>query len=87
VQGVFVGDRVTEPGKSTGKSVAIRDERDLKSFVDVLLFLAILLFSAVALLAVALAAPLAIAATAIAGAVSALTARGAKSGGWRAAGV
>lgn len=70
-----------------GKAVAIRDERDLKSVVDVLLFLAILLFSAVALLALALAAPLAIAATAIAGAVSALTARGAKNGGWRAAGV
>jgi len=60
--------------------------RGLSGFVDAILFLAILAFSAVALIALALAAPLAIAATAIAGALSALTARGAKRGGWRIAG-
>jgi hypothetical protein len=59
--------------------------RGLTGIVDAMLFIAILGFSAVALLAVALAAPLAIAASAVAGALSALTARTAKRGGWRAA--
>lgn len=82
-----MGDRVTQSRMAAEDAIAIRDERDLKGVVDVFLFLAILIFSAVALLALALAAPLAIAATALAGAISALSARGAKGGGWRAAGV
>lgn len=86
-EGVIVGEltaEATEPGQ--GAAVAA-ERRGLASVIDAVLFLAILGFSAIALLALALAAPLAIAATAVAGALSALTARGAKRGGWRIAGV
>lgn len=72
-------------GESTPPLTTANGGRGLTGLVDALLFLAILGFSAVALLAVALAAPLAIAASAVAGALSALTARSAKRGGWRAA--
>jgi hypothetical protein len=75
------------PVKSTLQPKAAGTVRGLSGVVDAVLFLAILGFSAVALLAVALAAPLAIAATAVAGALSALTARNAKRGGWRAASI
>ncbi len=83
----LLGVRVEVTEKPEGKAIAKRDDRDLTGAVDIILFLAILVFSSVALLALALAAPLAIAATAIAGALSALTARGVKRSGWREAGV
>ena len=69
-----------------GASTQYGRESGLTGVFDTVLFLAILGFSAFALLALALAAPLAIAATAIAGAFSAITAGGAKRGGWRVAG-
>lgn len=80
-------------GETAEKALIVLDAKGarpaghgLSGVIDVVLFLAILLFSAAAMFALALAAPLAIAATAIAGALSALTARGARRGGWRAAG-
>lgn len=60
--------------------------RGVAGAIDAVLFLAILGFSAVALLAFALAAPLAIAVSAILGAISALTARNGRRGGWQIAG-
>jgi hypothetical protein len=60
--------------------------RGVSGAIDAVLFLAILGFSAVALLAFALAAPLAIAVSAFLGAISALTARSGRRGGWRIAG-
>ncbi len=72
---------------SAVKSADPARARGLTLVIDAVLYLGILGFSAVALIAVALAAPLAIVATALAGALSALTARSAKRGGWRVAGV
>lgn len=86
-KGVVVGDLVETPVRLEAGIADPEARRGLTGLVDAVLFLAILGFSAVALLAVALAAPLAIAATAVAGALSAMTARGAKRGGWRVAGV
>jgi len=81
-----MGERVQRPTGHDAAPTASEVRRGLSGLVDAILFLAILGFSAVALLALALAAPLAIAATALASALSALTARGAKRGGWRIAG-
>lgn len=82
-----MGDLVETPARM-GTGIADPEaRRGLTGLIDAVLFLAILGFSAVALLALALAAPLAIVATAVAGALSAMTARGAKRGGWRVAGV
>ncbi len=85
-KGVIVGELVEAPIKPEAGAAAPVAEGGLTGVIDAVLFLAILGFSAIALLALALAAPLAIAATAVAGALSALTARGAKRGGWRIAG-
>ncbi len=81
-----MGDLVETPVRMETGIADPEKRRGLTGFIDAVLFLAILGFSAVALLALALAAPLAIAATAVAGALSAMTARGAKRGGWRVAG-
>ena len=82
-----MGELVEAPMKPESGAAAPEAKRGLTGVIDAVLFLAILGFYAFALLALALAAPLAIAATAVAGALSALTARGAKRGGWRIAGV
>lgn len=74
------------PVKPETGATEVEVRRGLTGLVDAVLFLAILGFSAVALLALALAAPLAIVATAVAGALSAMTASGHKRGGWRVAG-
>jgi hypothetical protein len=81
-----VGDLLEAPVKLETGVAEVGVKRGLTGLVDAVLFLAILGFSAVALLAVALAAPLAIVATAVAGALSAMTANGHKRGGWRIAG-
>lgn len=81
-----MGELVEAPIKPERGASAPDAKRGLSGVIDAVLFLALLGFSAIALLALALAAPLAIAATAVAGALSALTARGAKRGGWRIAG-
>lgn len=86
-EGVAVGERVEASTGHDAATAASDARRGLTGLIDAVLFLAILGFSAVALLALALAAPLAIAATAFASALSALTARGAKRGSWRIAGV
>lgn len=81
-----MGDLVEAPVRTETGTADPEVNRELTGLIDAVLFLAILGFSAVALLALALAAPLAIAATAVAGALSAITARGGKRGGWRVAG-
>lgn len=81
-----MGDLVEAPNERDARALIPEAGRGLTGVIDAVLFLAILGFSAIALLALALAAPLAIVATAVAGALSALTARGAKRGGWRIAG-
>lgn len=85
-EGVVVGDLVETPARMETEIADPEARSGLTGFIDAVLFLAILGFSAVALLALALAAPLAIVATAVAGALSAMTARDAKRGGWRVAG-
>lgn len=79
-----MGQSLEAPVKPDTVAAEIEAKRGLTGLVDAVLFLAILGFSAVALLA--LAAPLAIVATAVAGALSAMTASGRKRGGWRVAG-
>ncbi len=74
-----------DPAENIVRTGADFRDRGLTGFVDAVLFLAILCFSAVALLAVALAAPLVIAVSAVLGALSALTARSGRRGGWRVA--
>ncbi len=77
---------IAPPGIETSQGQASAPAQWLSGLIDALLFIAILGFSAVAMLALALAAPLAITASAIAGGLSALTARSAKRGGWTIAG-
>lgn len=81
-----MGELLETPVKPERVAAEFEAKLGLTGLVDAVLFLAILGFSAVALLALALAAPLAIAATAVAGALSAMTASGHKRGGWRVAG-
>lgn len=89
MKGVLVGQSGEPPASARlSGPAALRKAGEAHGFsavVDAVLFIAILGFSSVAVLAVALAAPLAIVATALAGAVSAVTARGAKRGGWTVA--
>ncbi len=81
-----MGDMTGTKSASVPTAGAVGRDLSLNGFLDALYFVAILVFTAFAVLAVALAAPLAIIATALAGAVSALTAGRAKRSGWRVAG-
>lgn len=81
-----MGEVQGSPVGPAGESAVPENRRGITAIVDAVLYLGILGFSAIALIALALAAPLAIVATALAGALSAMSARGAKRGGWRVAG-
>lgn len=71
-----------DPAGGNVRMGAKSTDRGLTAIVDAVLFLAILGFSAVALLAFALAAPLAVAVSAVLAAISALSARTGRRGGW-----
>lgn len=81
-----MGEMTGEPAGTSVIKAWVEREQGLSGLMDVVLFIAILGFFAIALLALAVAAPLAIGVSAVLAAVSALTARGGRRGGWRIVG-